>query len=126
MKTLVAAVFGLAVAGSANVATAYVAEVTTTIPMTSVETARDPAELGALLQSAIQDVLDRAIAFTPTVVTLEGAAVVGDLLYIRLLIVDEGGQSALDALSKDHTPDTEPDTQPNDEVFPGHSAGVTL
>ena len=122
MKTLVAAVFGLAVAVSANVATAYVAEVTTTIPMTSVATAQDTTELGAVVRLAIQDVLDHAIAFTPTVVTLEDAAVVGDLLYIRLLIVDEGGQSTLDALSKDHAPKTEPDN----EVGRDHSASITL
>lgn len=122
MKTLVAAVFGLAIAVSASVATAYVAEVTTTVPMTSVATAQDLTELGAVVRSAIQDVLDHAIAFTPTAVTLEEATVVGDLLYIRLLIVDEGGQSALDALSNGHEQETEPDNQ----VGRDHSAGTRL
>jgi hypothetical protein len=111
MKSLIAAVFGLAVAGSATAATAYVAEVTTTIPMTSVATAQNTTELGAVVQSAIQDVLDHAIAFTPTVVVLEGATIAGDLLYIRLLIADEDGRSALDALAKDRAPATDPDNE---------------
>ena len=122
MKTLVAAAFGLAVAVSAQVATAYVAEVTTTIPMTSVANAQDATELGAVVRSAIQDVLDHAIAFTPTVVTLEDAKVAGDLLYIRLLIVDDAGQSALDTLSKDHEAGSEPDSK----VEGAHSADSTL
>ncbi len=122
MKSFVAAVFGLAVAVSATVATAYVAEVTTTIPMTSVATAQNMTELGAVVQSAIQDVLDHAIAFTPAVITLEDAKVVGDLLYIRLLIADEDGRSALDALSKDHEPATDPDN----EVGRDHVAGIRL
>lgn len=122
MKTLVAMMIGLVVAVSANVATAYVVEVTTTVPMRSVATARDRAELGAVVQSTIQDVLDHVIAFTPTVVMLEDAKVVGDLLYLRLFIADEAGQSAIDTLSKDHEPQTEPDP----EVGHAHSAGITL
>lgn len=122
MKTLVAAVFGLAVAVSANVATAYMAEVTTTIPMTSIATAQNTMELGAVVQSAIRDVLDHAIAFTPIVVTLEAATVVGDLLYLRLLVADEDGRSALDALSKEHEPEADPDN----EFGRDHSSGISL
>jgi hypothetical protein len=119
MKGLVAAVFGLAVAVSATAATAYVAEVTTTIPIASVATAQNTTELGAVVQSAIQDVLDHAIAFTPVVVMLEDAKVVGDLLYIRLLIADDNGRSALDTLSKDHEPAADPDNEAGRDPFGG-------
>jgi len=61
--------------GIANPASAYVFEITTSIPTASV---LDTAQLRDALRSAIDDVLRHAIAFTPTIVTLQSARVVGD------------------------------------------------
>jgi hypothetical protein len=69
----------------------------------------DSQRLDGLLRSAIQDVLDRAIAFTPTIVTLQKATVIGDRLYILLFIADEDGQATIDALSTDPEPEAAPD-----------------
>jgi hypothetical protein len=74
MKTLSAAVVGLAIALLAQVAAAYVAQVVTTVPLAAEVNVEDTAELGAILASAVQDVPAHAIAFTP-----EGAAVLEGL-----------------------------------------------
>ncbi len=98
MKSLLAAIIGLAVAMFANPATAYVVEITTSIPMTS---AGDEAQLRHALESAIDDVLSHAIAFTPTVVTLQSARVIGDRIYLLLLIADGDGEETMKNLSLD-------------------------
>lgn len=110
MKTVVAVLAGLAMAVSAQTAGAYVVAVATTIPMTTVATAQDTTQLSAVVGSAIQDVLDHAIAFTPTLITLEDAKVVGDHFYILLLIADKDGESFIEALSKGD--DNEDDDSP--------------
>lgn len=122
MKTLAAVLVGLAVAMSANIAAAYVVVVTTAVPITRAAAREDPTRLGAALESAIRDVLDHAIAFTPAVVTLEQAKIVGDQLYVVLVIADEDGQSALEALSKD----PEAEREPGSEDGADPSAGITL
>ena len=96
MKSLLAAVIGLTVAGLANPAAAYMAEVTTSIPITS---AADKEQLRDALGSAIDDVLRHAIAFTPTTVTLHSARIVRDRIYIRLLIVDGDGEQTMQRLT---------------------------
>src|SRR5712691_374815 len=98
MKSLLAAIIGLAVAMFANPATAYVVEITTSIPMTS---AGDEAQLRHALESAIDDVLSHAIAFTPIVVTLQSARVIGDRIYLLLLIADGDGEETMKNLSLD-------------------------
>jgi hypothetical protein len=101
-------IVALAVAASASVATAYVAVVGTAVPVTTA-VMQDGQRLDGLLQSAIRDVLDRAIAFTPTIVTLQKVTVIGDRLYILLFIADEDGQATIDALSTDPEPEPTPD-----------------
>ena len=96
MKSLLAAIVGLVLAVFANPASAYVVEITTSIPMAS---AADKAKLRDALGSAIDDVLRHAIAFTPTVVTLQSARVVGDRIYILLLIADGDGEETMKDLS---------------------------
>ena len=118
-KRLVALGVSLAVAISANVAMAYVAVVGTAVPVTTA-VIKDRERLDSILRSAIQDVLDRAIGFTPTVVTLQRATVVGDRLYILLFITDEDGQSTIEALSTDSGPESTPDAErPKGEHRPG-------
>jgi len=96
MKGLVAAIIGLAIAVSADPSAAYVAAITTSIPIAS---AGDDDQLKDALTSAIDDVLHHAIAFTPTVVTLQSARVVGDRIYILLLVADSDGEEMLQKLS---------------------------
>jgi hypothetical protein len=96
MKSLLAAIIGVAIAVSAHPAAAYVAEITTSIPLTS---AGDDAQLREALESAIGDVLHHAIAFTPTMVTLQSARVVGDRIYILLLIADGDGEETMQSLA---------------------------
>jgi hypothetical protein len=81
----------LALAATAPVH-AFVAEVTTTTPVADAE---DQAVLRAALEAAVNDVLHAAIAFTPTVVVVTRALVVGDRLYVRLLLVDQDGERAV-------------------------------
>jgi hypothetical protein len=92
MKKLLAVIIGLALVGSAYPAAAYVVAITTSIPTAGVA---DKAQLKDALDSAIDDVLQHAIAFTPTVVTLQNARVVGDRIYILLLIADADGEEML-------------------------------
>src|SRR5213593_4649068 len=96
MKSLLAAIITLAIATFANPATAYVVEVTTSIP---VMTAGDDVRLKDALESAISDVLHHAIAFTPTVVTVHKARIVGDRIYLLLLIADEEGEKTMETFS---------------------------
>ena len=39
------------------------------------------------------ETLHRAIAFTPTLVTLQSARRIGDQIYLQLLIVDQDGEA---------------------------------
>jgi hypothetical protein len=98
MKRLLAVIIGLALVGSAHPAAAYVVEITTSIPTAS---AADNAQFKDALESAILDVLHHAIAFTPTVVTLQSARVVGDRIYILLLIADDDGEEMMKQFSSD-------------------------
>ena len=88
MNTLIAATIALVLALSAHTASAYIAIVGTTIPMADAAKADGPA-LEQVLYAAIRDVLDHAVAFTPTVVRIQDAKVVGDRLYLFLLLSDE-------------------------------------
>ncbi len=96
MKTLLAVITGVALATFAGPASAYVVQITTSIPLTS---AADDAELKQALGSAIDDVLHHAIAFSPTVLTIQDARVVGDRVYILLLIADGDAEETLKQLS---------------------------
>ena len=54
----------------------------------------DETQVRNAVEAAIKDVLGHAIAFTPTVVTLENVQIVGDRLYLMLLIADADGERA--------------------------------
>src|SRR2546430_5316191 len=80
----------------ANLATAYVIQITTSIPVTSTA---DEAQLKHAVDSMMGDVLNHAIAFAPTVVTVQHTRVVGDRIYILLLIADEDGEETIKKLA---------------------------
>ena len=93
MTHLLAAIVTLALVESATPAMAYVVAITTSIDLAS---AADDEHLRRALESAIDDVLHNAIAFAPTVVTVQDARVVGDRIYILLVIADAEGEKALE------------------------------
>ena len=70
MKTLLAAILGLAFVTAASPAAAYVVAIPTSISAKSVD---DDTDLTAALRSAIDDVLSHAVAFSPTFVTVQTA-----------------------------------------------------
>jgi len=114
MKSGLAAIIGLVIMTFTSTATAYVVEVTTSIP---VATAADDARLKDALESAISDVLHHAIAFTPTVVTVHKARVVGGRIYILLLIADEEGEKTIETFATMEPASSEP-AEPSREVPP--------
>src|SRR5690348_12999404 len=67
---------------------AFLVEVTTSV---AVSDADDQGQLKRALQGAVDDVLKDAIAFTPTMVVVTRAMLVGERLYIRVLIADQDG-----------------------------------
>src|ERR1051325_9396147 len=72
-------IVGLVLTAWATPARAYVVEITTSIELSSIA---DKDQLRHAVESAIVDVLTKAIAFPPTVVTLQNARVVGDRMYL--------------------------------------------
>jgi len=114
MKTLTAVIVGLAIALSTQVAGAYVVQVVTTVPVAAATGAQGTSQLGDIVESAIRDVLSHAIAFTPTVVRIEDARIVGERLYLVLLIADTEGEAIIEGLATDRAPESEPDTSDAD------------
>ena len=96
MKRGALAAAALALLGLAAPASAFVVEVTTSV---AVRDAEDQATIRSAVQSAVDDVLKDAIAFTPTLVVLTRAMVVGERLYLRLLIADEDGERTVNDLA---------------------------
>ena len=97
MKLIAAALAVLVLAAAVRPATAFVVEVTTSI---AVSDADDQAILKSALQTAVDGVLKDAIAFRPTLVVLTRALVMGDRLYIRLLVADQEGEQTVKDLAE--------------------------
>ena len=76
---------------------AFLIEVTTSVAVSDTD---DQAQIKQALQSAVDDVLKDAIAFTPTMVVLTRAMLVGERLYIRLLIADQEGEKTFKDLAE--------------------------
>jgi hypothetical protein len=96
MKTLAATILALTVLVTARPAPAYVVTVATSIPARSLT---DDTDLKAAVRSAVEDVLQNAIALVPTFVSVENARVVGDRLYILIVVGDGDGEATMRALS---------------------------
>ena len=67
--------------------------------------------LEAAIWAAIRDVLEHAVAFTPTVVTIEDARVVGDRLHLLIFLSDEGGESVTHPPARDESPGSRRDDE---------------
>ena len=108
MKLIAVALAALIVVAAVRPATAFVVEVTTSI---AVSDADDQAMLKSALQTAVDGVLKDAIAFKPTLVVLTRALVMGDRLYIRLLVADQDGEQTVKELAEPND-DSEPSATP--------------
>ncbi len=105
MRRVVAAIaLGLVLMSSVPVS-AYLVEVTTSV---AIEDTEDQLQLQSAIRGAIDSVLQDAIAFTPTLVVLTHAAVVGDRLYVRVLIADQDGERTFETLLD--SPEFDPST----------------
>ena len=86
---------GLATLVVAAPAPAYVVEAITAIPAAEGE---DRTRLDDAIQAAIDDVAAHAVAFTPTVVALLDARLVGDRIFLFVLLADREGERAIKIL----------------------------
>jgi hypothetical protein len=73
----------------------YVVEALTSIP---VDPAADKESVEKAILAAIDDVATHAVAFTPAVVSLREARLVGDRIYLLVLIADQAGQAEIEVL----------------------------
>lgn len=95
MRRLVAAMALGLVLVSGVPASAYLVEVTTSVAL---DDADDQHEIQSAIRGAIDDVLRDAIAFTPTLVVLTNATIVGDRLFVRVLLADQDGERTYERL----------------------------
>lgn len=98
MKLVLATIIGLAIAALATTASAHVVEITTSIPAAK---AADDADLKEALATAIDDAVKHVIRFTPTLITLQDARLVGGRIYIVLLVADKSGEELMNQLAAD-------------------------
>jgi len=84
---------------TASPAAAFLVEVTTSVAVSDTD---DKSALQDALLHAVDGVLKEAIAFTPTLIVLTSATIVGDRMYVRLLVADQDGERTFDELN---TPD---------------------
>ena len=73
-------------------APAYVVEAITAI---SAAEGEDRTRLDDAIQAAIDDVAAHAVAFTPTVVALIDARLIGDRIFLFVLLADREGERAV-------------------------------
>lgn len=83
---------GLVVMTVAPPVLAHVVEAAASIPS---EHGEDRETLDRAIQSAIDDLVAHAIAFEPTIVSLLDAKVVGDRIYLFVLIAGRDGEGAI-------------------------------
>jgi hypothetical protein len=85
---------GLALVTTASPAAAYIEALTST----SADAAADKATLEKAIQAAVVDVATHAVAFTPTVVSLRDAKLVGGRIYLFVLLADAAGEAELEVM----------------------------
>ena len=94
-KTSLMVGLGLVTLVVAAPAPAYVVEAVTAI---SAAEGEDRTRLDGAIQAAIDDVAAHAVAFTPTVVALLDARLVGDRIFLFVLLADREGERAVKVL----------------------------
>ena len=91
----IAVTLGLALLTTARPAAAYVIEALTSIPAGEVA---DKPTLEKSIQAAVDDIATHAVAFKPTIVSLREAKLVGDRIYLFVLIADAAGEAEIEVL----------------------------
>lgn len=86
---------GLALVATANPARAYVIEALTSIP---VDEAADKESLEQAIRAAVDDIATHAVAFRPTMVAVREAKLVGDRIYLFILLADSAGEAEIEVL----------------------------
>ena len=91
---------GLAPLATASPARAYVIEALTSISATE---GADKATLEKAIRAAVDDIATHAVAFTPTMVSLREAKLVGDRIYLFVLLADAAGEAEIELLKAETT-----------------------
>jgi hypothetical protein len=99
-KSLIAVLIAAGLAAFAQPAHAFIAEVATSI---SAAALADDTQLEQAIQKAFRDVLEQAIAFTPSMVELRDVKRLGDRVYLLFLVADADGEQALKAFVDSQT-----------------------
>jgi hypothetical protein len=86
---------GLALVATASPARAYVIEALTSIP---VDEAADKETLVQAIRAAGDDIATHAVAFRPTMVAVREAKLVGDRIYLFILLADAAGEAEIEVL----------------------------
>jgi hypothetical protein len=86
---------GLALLTTVRPAAAYVIEALASIPAGE---ATDKPSLEKAIQTAVDNIATHAVAFKPTVVSLREAKLVGDRIYLFVLIADAAGEAEIELL----------------------------
>jgi hypothetical protein len=94
----IVAILGLALLATARPAGAYVIEALTSI---SADEAGDKETLEKAILAAVDDLATHAVAFVPTVVSLREAKLVGDRIYLFVLLADAEGEAEIEVLKAD-------------------------
>ncbi|HZE75461.1 MAG TPA: hypothetical protein VE091_09150 [Gemmatimonadales bacterium] len=86
---------GLALLATASPARAYVIEALTSI---RADEAADKETLEQAIRAAVDDIVTHAVAFTPTMVSVREAKLVGDRIYLLMLLADAAGEAEIEVL----------------------------
>ncbi len=116
MNMLSTAIIGLGIVLSAQVAQAYVVQVVTAVPMRTATSLGDTSQLDDDVMSAIRDVVHHAIAFTPTFLRIQDARIIGQYLYLVLLVADADGEAIIERLGTDKTSPSRPEAPDDDQT----------
>ena len=92
---------GVSLLATASPARAYVVEALTSIPA---DQATDKETLDKAIRAAVDDIATHAVAFTPTMVSVREAKLVGDRIYLLMLIADAAGEADIETLKAASTP----------------------
>ena len=99
-KASLTAGLGLAVLVVAAPAPAYLVEAVTAI---SPDEGDDRMRLENAIQAAMDDVAANAVAFTPTVVAPPDARLIGDRIFLFVLLADREGERAVKVLLEERS-----------------------
>jgi hypothetical protein len=88
-------ILGLALLATASPARAYVIEALTSIPA---DEAADNQTLEERIRAAVDDISTHAVAFRPTMVSLQDAKLVGGRIYLFILLADAAGEAEIEVL----------------------------